>query len=105
MTAAEVHDLDAHEQPSDGMRAAWKSFSKADHVQLLSNPDIDDPRSPDQASEFRQAGTIHASVLREAFSHIQADGVLGEQTLQDAPIYFHPLLPGQSAKPSISHCF
>jgi len=42
--AVDITDLDAHEQPSDELRAHWKGYSKTDHKILLDHPDIDDPR-------------------------------------------------------------
>ncbi|UKZ83075.1 hypothetical protein TrVFT333_010876 [Trichoderma virens FT-333] len=39
-------DLDAHEQPSDQMKAEWKHFSRLDQTVLLQETPLDDPRLP-----------------------------------------------------------
>lgn len=95
MTVVDIRDLDAHEQPSDELRAKWKAFSRAEPRDLLSGRDIDDLQHPERAAEFRSAGSIPAETLNRAFRHIcPADGP-AVQVTKDAPIYFHPLLPGK----------
>ncbi|KAI9151978.1 Alpha-ketoglutarate-dependent dioxygenase abh1 [Paramyrothecium foliicola] len=53
-----LDELDAHEQPSDEMRAEWKSFSRMDPGAFNNEPRIDDPRLPLEKTEFRTSGTI-----------------------------------------------
>jgi hypothetical protein len=84
--------LDAHEQPSSALRAKWKAFSRAETLNLLENPEIDDPRSSGQANRFRMAGTIPSARLTQAYDALQVRS--GHALLEDVPILYHPLLPG-----------
>ncbi|KAM7218127.1 alpha-ketoglutarate-dependent dioxygenase abh1 [Rhypophila decipiens] len=97
---AEITELDAHEQPSDELRAKWKSYAKADQKDLINNRDIDDLTVPEKAAEFVVAGSIPAEQLNQAFSHIcPSDAPI--KVDKDAPIYYHPILPGLLIVPSI----
>lgn len=93
--AADITQYDAHEQPSDELRATWKSYSKTEHKALLNHPDIDDPRSEAQKDEYRVAGIITAKQMTDAFSHIHKEP-LDTSSIQDTPILYHPLMPGAS---------
>lgn len=92
-----IKDLDAHEQPSDELRAKWKTFSKAEPKDLLNNPNlnIDDLQIPERAAEFCLAATISVETLNRAFQHICPDNSPEFQATKDAPIYYHPILPGK----------
>ncbi|KAI6446112.1 hypothetical protein MCOR22_003947 [Pyricularia oryzae] len=91
-------ELDAHEQPSDQMRAIWKSYSRADKEELLLNGAIDDLEKPEKAAEFVVAGTVPAATLTKGFAFL---GSGFDAAASDAPIYYHPLLPGLLIFPSI----
>ena len=91
---ADITLLDAHEQPSDQLRAKWKTFAKMDQGELSSSGDIDDLRSPEKASEFVQAGEITATQLASAFTHLVEEDSPILEVGQSAPIYYHPLVPG-----------
>ncbi|KAK4135025.1 hypothetical protein BT67DRAFT_462002 [Trichocladium antarcticum] len=98
---ADIKDLDAHEQPSDELRARWKTYARAEPKDLLDNPDIDDLQNPERAAEFCLASTIPAETLSRAFQHICPDNTPEFQAPKDAPIYYHPLLPGLLIAPSL----
>lgn len=89
-------DLDAHEQPSEQMKAEWKHFSRLDQTILLQETPLDDPRLPLEQSGFSLSGHIPRSQVSQAFAHLgpefAAEGAGGD----DAPILYHPLLPGLS---------
>ena len=89
----DLTSLDAHEQPSDRLRGIWKAISKSDQEELLKGPDVDDPRSPECLSQLRLAGSISADRISAAFEHVEDPSVTGESAIQDAPIYYHPMLP------------
>lgn len=91
----DIKDLDAHEQPSDELRAKWKAFSRAEPKDLLNSPEIDDLQNLERAAEFRLAATIPVETLNRAFQHIRPGATPEFQATQDAPIYYHPLLPGK----------
>lgn len=93
--AVSLGDLDAHEQPSDTMRAEWKAFTKLDHNVVLQDPRIDDTRRPHEETGFKTAGHISKAQMKEAFSQLG----LNEDVVpveEDAPILHHPLLPGKT---------
>lgn len=90
---AEIVELDAHEQPSEAMRAKWKGYSRADQKDLINGDALDDPRSPEQAEKFCVAGKISVDQLKAAFSHISPNAV-DTSNLQEVPLLYHPLLPG-----------
>lgn len=95
--AADATTLDAHEQPSDHMRAVWKGYSKAEKEDLLKGGDIDDLSIPEKLAEFPEVGRIPADKLHTAFSRL-ADGDPSTRIPQvdhDAVIYHHPLIPGK----------
>lgn len=85
-------DLDAHEQPSEQMKAEWKHFSRLDQDVLLQQTPLDDPRRPLEESGFHLAGHIPRSQISQAFSHLRPD--FAAEAGDDAPIIYHPLLPG-----------
>ncbi len=97
--AADIKSLDAHEQPSDHLRGIWKTYAKTDQEDLLRTVDIDDLALPEKAAEFCQASAIPADQLARCFNDFlragdgDGDG-LSVHVDQDAPIYYHPLLPG-----------
>jgi hypothetical protein len=86
-------DLDAHEQPSDELRAEWKSFSKKEPAELLNETKLDDPRLPLSETGFVSAGSISKNQLTEAFKQLG----LSQEVQEDAQIIHHPLLPGLSS--------
>lgn len=92
---ANLHDLDAHEQPSDELRATWKSYYRSDHSVFVDHPDIDDIHVPAKAAEFQKCGAIKSEDLVTAFEHIEGAEWDSSQVKSDAPVYFHPLLPGR----------
>ncbi|KAH6843196.1 hypothetical protein B0I37DRAFT_448548 [Chaetomium sp. MPI-CAGE-AT-0009] len=96
----EITHLDAHEQPSDELRAKWKAFSKTEPKDLRSE-DIDDLQNPESAAEFCVAGTIPVDTLNRSFRHICPDDSPQFQATKDVPIYYHPLLPGLLIVPSL----
>lgn len=91
--AIDLTTLDAHEQPSVELKKTWKAYSRTEHSVLQHHPDIDDVRTSD---EFLLKTHIPASVLKESFKALQGDAWTDSQIVQDAPVYYHPLLPGQS---------
>ena len=95
----DLTELDAHEQPSDRLRAIWKAISKSDQDELLRGPDVDDPRSPEFLARLQRAGSIPAASIADSFSHV-ADRPSPESEVQDAPIYYHPMLPGNPLRPA-----
>ncbi|KAI4594121.1 hypothetical protein KJ359_008663 [Pestalotiopsis sp. 9143b] len=96
-----LHDLDAHEQPSDELRATWKSYYRSDHSIFVNHPDINDIHVPAKAAEFQQCGAIKTEDLITAFGHIEGADWDSSQVKGDAPVYFHPLLPGLLVVPSL----
>jgi hypothetical protein len=95
----DIKHLDAHEQPSDELRAKWKTFSRAEAKDLTNSRDIDDLQDPETAAEFCIAGTIPVDTLNRSFRHICPSDAPEFQATKDAPIYYHPLLPGQLQTP------
>ncbi|KAI5918140.1 hypothetical protein F4810DRAFT_603087 [Camillea tinctor] len=97
--------LDAHEQPSDELRGLWKKYYRTDHTEFVNHPEIDEVRTEEEGGQFKLAGTIPSEKLRSAFQKLQGeDGPASKDIaydLKDAPIYFHPLLPGLLILPSI----
>ncbi|CAI6090293.1 unnamed protein product [Clonostachys chloroleuca] len=88
-------DLDAHEQPSDELRAEWKSFSKKEPAELLNETKLDDPRLPLSQTGFVSAGSILKNQLTEAFKQLG----ISQEAQEDAQIIHHPLLPGLMPSP------
>ncbi|KAF5002944.1 hypothetical protein FGRMN_3 [Fusarium graminum] len=99
MTMGNLTEIDAHEQPSDEMRAEWKGYMRQDHKSLLKDPRIDDPRAPLQESGFRQISSISKEQVAKSFAHL--DPSLTCQVENDIPIIHHPLLPGLLILPSL----
>ncbi|GAB1315636.1 hypothetical protein MFIFM68171_05846 [Madurella fahalii] len=98
----DIKDLDAHEQPSDELRAKWKAFSRTDQEDLLKTKNIDDLQSAESAAEFCLAGTIPVETLNRSFRHLCLDDTpAGLHASKDAPMYYHPLLPGLLIVPSV----
>ena len=91
----DITELDAHEQPSEELKAQWKAYSKTDQKELLAGADIDDLASSESRKEFQVAGTVPAERLNNSFKHLLEGSGLDVQVHDDAPIYFHPLLPGR----------
>lgn len=89
----DIKHLDAHEQPSDELRAKWKGFSRTEPKDLREE-DIDDLQNPKSAAEFCKAGTIPVDTLNRSFRHICSEETPEFQATEDAQIYYHPLLPG-----------
>lgn len=88
--------LDAHEQPSDHLRAIWKGYAKTENANLLGSGAIDDLSVPEKAAEFQKAGTIPAEKIRTAFSYIAGDDPSSiPQVEEDIDILHHPLIPGE----------
>jgi len=89
-----ITELDAHEQPSDALRAEWKSFAKADQKDLDYSK-IDDIHDAEKIGQFCVAGVIPAEQVNRAFDSLYGDGGASQHHVQDdAPIYYHPLVPG-----------
>ncbi|KAH8903032.1 hypothetical protein BR93DRAFT_885645 [Coniochaeta sp. PMI_546] len=95
----DIASLDAHEQPSDELRAKWKAYSKTEASDLSAH-DIDDLRVPEKAAGFVLAGQIPTDQLKASFNHLSSDITSGLE-LRDVPIYYHPLLPGLLIVPSV----
>ncbi|KAJ8120957.1 hypothetical protein O1611_g10225 [Lasiodiplodia mahajangana] len=92
--------LDAHEQPSDELRAFWKKYYRTDYADFVNHPDIDelDVANP---GDFQPAGSISGEKLKESFQLLQGNLQDAPEVIKDAPIYFHPLLPGLLIMPSL----
>ncbi|KAH8666600.1 alkylated DNA repair protein AlkB [Xylariales sp. PMI_506] len=97
----DLASLDAHEQPSDELRATWKAYQRTDHTGFVHHPDLDELPSLENPGEFSIAGNIPAEKLTTAFQYIEGTAWKPDQPVQDAPIYFHPLLPGLLIVPSL----
>lgn len=96
-------DLDAHEQPDDGLKAIWKKYSKTDYSEFVNHPDIDELDATKDDSPFKLAGHVPRERLVSSFQQLEDVNWDEDQTLQDAPFYFHPLLPGTLPYVSLSH--
>jgi hypothetical protein len=91
----DLQSFDAHEQPSDELRTLWKSYQRTDHAKFVNHhPDIDELPTPGNPGAFCSAGQVPVDRLRNAFSQIEGDTWNPEVVVQDAPLYYHPLLPG-----------
>jgi hypothetical protein len=92
----EMTSLDAHEQPSEELRAIWKEFSKTDQASLINGGRIDDFAEAAENEEFCRVGSISATKLTQAFKEYLSQGSGNSINVEkDAPIYLHPLLPGK----------
>lgn len=98
---AEITSLDAHEQPSDELRAKWKKHSKMEQSDLFGSDAIDDLSFPEKVAGFVRAGEIKAEQIAESFSHLSKEGSPSLVVGGDAPIYYHPILPGLLIIPSV----
>ncbi|KAI0864063.1 hypothetical protein F4860DRAFT_466883 [Xylaria cubensis] len=98
--AIDLTTLDAHEQPSDELRAHWKTYSRTDHAEFIKHPDIDelDISNP---GDFRLVNHIPGERLKESFRLLQGHVQTTPDLMHDAPIYSHPLLPGLLILPSL----
>ncbi|KAH7192510.1 uncharacterized protein B0J16DRAFT_61596 [Fusarium flagelliforme] len=99
MAPTNLAEIDAHEQPSDEMRAEWKVFMRQDHKSLLDDPRIDDPRAPLEESGFRQVSTISKEQVAKSFARL--DPALASEAEKDVQVIHHPLLPGLLIIPSL----
>ncbi|KAH7275980.1 hypothetical protein MRS44_005828 [Fusarium solani] len=99
MTTTNLTELDAHEQPSDEMRAEWKSFMRQDQKSLLDDPRIDDPRAPLEKSGFRIVTTLSRAQIASSFAHLNPD--LASEAEGDVSVIHHPLIPGLLILPSL----
>ncbi|KIL92448.1 hypothetical protein FAVG1_03626 [Fusarium avenaceum] len=99
MAAGNLAEIDAHEQPSDEMRAEWKGYMRQDHKSLLNDPRIDDPRAPLEESGFRQISSVSKEQIAKGFARL--DPNLASQAENDIPIIHHPLLPGLLILPAL----
>ncbi|KAK8069028.1 hypothetical protein PG994_005644 [Apiospora phragmitis] len=93
--------LDAHEQPNPELKGTWKTYSRTEHADFVDHPDIDDLSVPEKAKEFQSAGSIPSETLLSAFRSLEGDDWQPSSDITDAPIYFHPLLPGLLILPSL----
>ncbi|KAM0415830.1 hypothetical protein ACHAPT_013190 [Fusarium lateritium] len=99
MTTTNLTELDAHEQPSDEMRAEWKGFMRQDQQSLLNDPRIDDPRAPLEKSGFRTVTTLPRAQIASSFTHL--DPELASQAKGHVSVIHHPLIPGLLILPSL----
>ncbi|KAI1777158.1 alkylated DNA repair protein AlkB [Hypoxylon cercidicola] len=93
--------LDAHEQPDDELKAIWKRYSRTDHEEFVSHPDIDELDTMKDGSPFKLAGHIPSERLTSSFKQLEGVDWDEKQTFDDAPFYYHPLLPGLLIFPSV----
>ncbi|KAI0395475.1 hypothetical protein F5Y17DRAFT_474366 [Xylariaceae sp. FL0594] len=99
--AIDLTTLDAHEQPSDELRTVWKQYSRTEHAEFANHPDIDE-LDVSKPGDFKIAGHIPAEKLRKSFELLQGnDDQEVPDITKDAPIYYHPLLPGLLIVPSL----
>ncbi|KAL5600928.1 hypothetical protein BROUX41_005762 [Berkeleyomyces rouxiae] len=96
--ARDLTELDAHEQPAPKLKAIWKAFSRTDQDELLSGPEIDDPRDSKQARNFCISGIIPSENIARAWEHL---GYESPVLPQDMPILYHPLVPGLLIVPNL----
>ncbi|KAL1853245.1 hypothetical protein VTK73DRAFT_9024 [Phialemonium thermophilum] len=96
---ADISSLDAHEQPSDELRAKWKEYVRMEMDDVLACQDIDDTLAVHDSPEFVRAGEISQDQLSSAFAHLLDGGAPAVE--RPAPIYYHPLLPGLLIIPSV----
>ncbi|OTB00879.1 hypothetical protein M426DRAFT_75488 [Hypoxylon sp. CI-4A] len=93
--------LDAHEQPNEELKATWKKYSRTDHKEFINHPDIDELDLINDKGAFKLAGHIPSERLVDSFKQLEGKDWTGEQVIQDAPFYYHPLLPGLLIYPSL----
>ncbi|KAH0601831.1 hypothetical protein MHUMG1_00710 [Metarhizium humberi] len=92
-------ELDAHEQPSDEMRAEWKHFYRLDPSVVVQDPRIDDPRLPLSENGFQAAGKIDKTQVADAFAALGDH--LRSLAQEDIPVISHSLLPGLLIMPNL----
>ncbi|KAI5459293.1 hypothetical protein BGZ63DRAFT_361618 [Mariannaea sp. PMI_226] len=85
-------ELDAHEQPSEQMRAQWKSFVRKEPAELVDDPKIDDPRAPLEESGFVTFAKVPKAQIESSFAKLGPE--FTKYADRDVPIIHHPLLPG-----------
>jgi hypothetical protein len=95
--AANIAEIDAHEQPSEELKAQWKAYSRVQDSDI-GNIDIDDIQDPN----FRTQGVIPASKINEAIGHLIDDDGFRNLVEADASVFEHPLVPGRHPIPSVS---
>lgn len=88
--------LDAHEQPSQELKATWKKYSRTDHADFICHPDIDELDLTKDVGAFHLEGHIPREKLISSFNQLEDESWDEAQVSQDAPFYSHPLVPGQS---------
>ncbi|KAI1656388.1 hypothetical protein F4813DRAFT_390757 [Daldinia decipiens] len=93
--------LDAHEQPDGELKATWKRYSRTDHEEFTSHPDIDELDPPNTVGAFKLAGHIPSENLTASFKQLEGSDWDGSQSVEDAPFYFHPLLPEEQDKADV----
>lgn len=93
MGTTNLTEIDAHEQPSDEMRAEWKGYMRQDHKSLLNDPRIDDPRAPLEEYGFLQVSAISKEQIAKSFARLHPD--LASEVNSDVQVIHHPLLPGR----------
>lgn len=98
MMTVDLTSLDAHEQPNPELKGAWKTYSRTEHADFVDHLDIDDLSVPEKAKEFQSAGSIPSETLLSAFRSLEGADWQPSSDITDAPIYFHPLLPGTITK-------
>ncbi|KAI0453000.1 hypothetical protein F5B21DRAFT_481189 [Xylaria acuta] len=98
--AIDLTTLDAHEQPSDELRALWKGYYRTDNAEFAKHPDIDelDVSNP---GDFQLIDYIPGAKLKESFQLLQGEVETAPELTKDIPIYCHPLLPGLLILPSL----
>ncbi|KAI1843423.1 hypothetical protein JX265_013305 [Neoarthrinium moseri] len=101
--AVDLQSLDAHEQPSDELRALWKSYQKTDHAAFVGHPDIDElpARDAEDLGEFRLSGRIPSEEVRRALQMIGGAEWEPDGDVSDAPLFHHPILPGLLLAPGL----
>ncbi|KAJ3472070.1 hypothetical protein NLG97_g11314 [Lecanicillium saksenae] len=90
---ATITEIDAHEQPTEDMRAKWKSWAKMEAKEAKDHERIDDPRKSPAESGFIQTSFITREQKREAFA--QFGDAYADEAKEDTPVLYHPLLPGE----------
>ncbi|TRX92396.1 hypothetical protein FHL15_006782 [Xylaria flabelliformis] len=82
--AIDLTTLDAHEQPSDELRAHWKTYSRTDHAEFVKHPDIDelDISNP---GDFRLVDHIPGERLKESFRLLQGHVKTTPDLMHDSP--------------------
>jgi hypothetical protein len=89
----DISSLDAHEQPSHQLKSIWKAYSKTEPRDFANHQDTDDLQVPEKAAQFCTDGSISSDKIASACKSIEGE-TWDDRPLEDAPIYFHPMLPG-----------